>query len=562
VSAPNRSREATVALRALVGLDAVHNTVAALVDSKRAVVLSTQPLGSQGPPTTRDLPFPIVLAVPDDSGRVAEIAFLASVRAASGQQQGILGLRTRSTALSQLLAEIGTITSGTVLRIRQDSGALVAAWPLPREGKLQPAPQTWEGLPNGAELLEETLRGNGIRERRYRHLAAGTVMREASVRLGTVPWYISIVRDESDVLGPATRALRRSLAFSVAVMILVGWLAALLGSRFAGRIEALAQVVRRIASGDRRAPEARVVRDGDEIDQLGRDVALMATELEALVVRLEERSRQLESELDERGVLEERLLEARRLEAVGLVAGMVAHDFNNVLTIVRGAADSARDSLPAQHPAHEDLSEVVHATERGAALTKRMLAVAKRNGDAPRRFDAAEMVRDCSRLLARLVPTGSIQVHALVADAWVHVDSTSLLQCLMNLVSNARDAVTDDRRAEVHIAIRRTDVLPLIVLGGDELSPGDYVAIDVRDNGSGIAQHSMSRLSEPFFTTKSGVKGTGLGLASVASTCRDAGGALAVSSVVGAGSTFTIMLPYAGTLSNPIVPPDAPLHPT
>lgn len=547
VSRRTESTEAQSALRALVGLDAVHNTVAALVDDRRQVVLSTQPLGSQGPPTTRDLPFPIVLAVPDDSGRVSEFALLASVRAVTGQQRGILGLRTRSTALSQLLADFGSTNRGTVLRIRQNTGAIVAAWPFPRVGKLQPSRQPWEALPNDAQLLGETLRSDGVRERRYRHRSAGTIMREASVRLGAVPWYVSITRDESEVLAPATRALRRSVAFSVTVMLLAGWLAAVLGGRFAARIEALADIVRRIASDDRATPERDPTPAGDEIDQLSRDVSHMATELEALVVRLEERSVQLESELNERSVLEERLLEARRLEAVGLVAGMVAHDFNNVLTIVRSAAEAARDALPDGAPVDVELAEIVHASERGAALTQRMLAVAKRNGDTPRRFDASDMVRDSARLLSRLLPTGTLRVRTTATHAWVYLDSTSLLQCLMNLVSNARDA-GGDRALEVVLSVSRTDRIPPLLLGGDSLPAGDYVAVAVEDNGTGIAADTMTRLSEPFFTTKAGSKGTGLGLASVARTCRDAGGALAVSSVPGAGSTFTLLLPYAGTI--------------
>jgi signal transduction histidine kinase len=563
VDALNGRREASeaqAALRALVGLDAVHNTVAALVDRRRQLVVSTAPLGSQGEPNTRELPFPIVLAVPDDSGRVSEIAFLASVRSVTGQQLGILGLRTRGTALSQLLAEVGNSSTGTLLRIRQNTGALVAAWPLPREGKLRPSPQTWEGLPADAQLLDEGIRSNGIRERRYRHAAGGSVMREASIGLASVPWYVTITRDEAEVLGPANRALRRSVGFSLAVMLVVGWLAALLGGRFATRIEALARVVRRIASGDRTVPTMAHVPAGDEIDQLSDDVSLMATEIEALVVRLEERSQQLEAELNGRAMLEERLLEARRLEAVGLVAGMVAHDFNNVLTIVRGAAETARDSIAADHSAHEDLREVVLASERGAAMTRRMLAVAKRNGETPRRFDANDMVRDCARLLERLVPNGVVRVHADSEHAWVHIDGTSLLQCLMNLVSNARDAA-DGYRAEVDITVSRTVDESFPLLGGESLPVGEYVAIAVKDNGSGIADDVLLRLSEPFFTTKTGLKGTGLGLASVASTCREVGGALAVRSALGAGSTFTILLPYAGTAPNPVVAPAKALAP-
>lgn len=551
VATGKESQEARIAMRALVGLDATHNTLAGLVDNERRLVMSTSAVAEDSGRETRDLAYPIVVASADSAGDVPQMVFLASVRDERGIQIGVLGLRTRTTALTQVLSAASSEPS-TLSRVRKASGQVLAAWPATRPGGVRPRPQAWDSLPSRSELLHEEVRGDGVRDRRYRHSAGNTVLREAAFRLSAVPWYVTVSRDESVVLGPARLALQRSLLFTALVALFVGWAASYLATRFAARIEALAFAVRRFANGDRRArPPAGTT--GDEIDQLGTDVSRMATELEILVDSLEERSAQLESELRERSALEERLLEARRLEAVGLVSGMVAHDFNNVLTIVRSAAETAQQALPDGHVAQADMAEIVQAVQRGADLTRRMLTIARRNGDAPRRFDAAEMVRDCSRLLARLLPGGELTVETASGSAWVYVDSTSLLQCLMNLVSNARDAAGESS-ARVHVTVSRTETLPALILGGEALGPGEYVAVSVRDYGVGISSDALARLAEPFFTTKASTRGTGLGLASVSHTCREAGGALAAASREGEGSTFTMLLPFAGTLPDNTAP--------
>jgi signal transduction histidine kinase len=123
----------------------------------------------------------------------------------------------------------------------------------------------------------------------------------------------------------------------------------------------------------------------------------------------------------------------------------------------------------------------------------------------------------------------------------------------MNLVNNARDASgTDSPR--VHISVTRVVELPPFFLGGEAPAPGDYVAVAVRDYGVGISPEALARLAEPFYTTKSSARGTGLGLASISHTCREAGGALTAISTMGEGSVFTILLPFAGTLPNHAIP--------
>lgn len=538
---------ALAVLNALVRVDPIHNTLAGMVDSARHVILATaeEVDGTTAGPV-RYLPYPTVVSFDESTGSVANTTFLASVRNRTGKQLAVLGLRTRPTAFTQILSESGTVASSAgLLRVRKLTGDVVGAWPLPRRGGVKPARQAWDSLPANVELLSEATLAGGVRERRYRLRAHGTVIRETALRLTTVPWYVAMTTDEAVVLEPAQREARKTLLFSGAVLFGVALLSAFIGGRFAKRIEEMAVVVRRIASGDH---HARVPLDNtnDEITQLGRDVNRMTSELAGTLTSLEERTQQLEAELDERAMLEARLVESRRMEAIGMVAGTVAHDFNNVLTIMLSAAETARESLPGHHQAMADIEEIAMAAERGVDLTRRLLSIARQSDAQPSRLDAAVLVRDNGRLLRRLVPDGTLDVVTVDTRAWVYIDATELLQALLNLVANARDA-SGDVAPKVTIRVERIVQAPAGLLGGATLHNGEYVAISVHDHGTGMPPDTVARLCEPFFTTKPRGKGTGLGLASVSKAMREADGALAVHSALGQGSTFTLVLPYVGS---------------
>lgn len=541
---------AEAALTALVRLDPIHNTVVGLVDGDRRMILATdESVGSPPRGPLRDMDYPVTLSVGDTNGQANTTAFLASVRSPSGRQLAVLGLSTRATAFTQILGEVAASAPAEgLLRVRTQGGTVVGVWPIGRPGGRLSLPQAWDSLPDNVDLLSEQWLPGKMRERRFRVREHGSVLRETSLQLTMAPWYVTMTTDEAAVLQPAYDGARETLLFAGAVLLIVAFISALFGGRFAARIEQTAVVVRRIAGGDR---EARVSLDGidDEITQLGRDVNRMSDELAGTLSHLEKRTHQLEAELERRAMLEARLVESRRMEAIGMLAGTVAHDFNNVLAIMLSAAESARDVLPKHHEATADIEEIAIAAGRGADLTRRLLSIARKSDTHPSRIDAAVLLRENGRLMRRLIPDGTLEVNTVDESAWVYIDATELLQSLLNLVANARDASTG-APARVSIHLERISRAPAGLLSGATLDDGEYVAINVRDIGSGMPPETVARLCEPFFTTKPHGRGTGLGLASVSKAMRDVGGALAVRSALGAGSTFTLVLPFAGT------PPD------
>lgn len=538
--------EARRTIEALLRQDPVHNMSAAIVDTLRNLRVATDvtvELG--GGRVVRDLPYPIVIAYPDSAGDVNAMAFLASIRDANGKQIGILGLRTRITALSQILGDGASAQlKNQLLRVRQLSGGVVTAWPLPAPGKVKPRPQAWDSLPPNAELLAENVLGTRIRERRLAHSSRADVLRETSIRLASVPWYVSSTADEQALLAPARLETRRTLWFSLGVLAVVALLAFVAGGRFAERIERLAEVVRRIASGER---SARVTVDGavEEVQQLGQDVNAMAMQLDGLVTSLEERGRQLEAELEERALLEERLIEARRMEAIGQLAGTVAHDFNNVLTIVTTAAEGAQREVAPNTLVHEDLGQIIMAAARGGEITQRLLSLARRGDTLVSAFDAVAFVREHVDMLKRLLrPDVRLVVNVSERPLPIRADRIQLLQALLNLVANARDAI-GDHSGIVTITAGPFDGVPLGIIGTGTPPSGPCIEIAVQDTGTGMTSDTLARLTEPYFTTKPRGRGTGLGLASVARTMALVHGALSVVSSPGEGSRFALLLPLA-----------------
>ena len=248
-------------------------------------------------------------------------------------------------------------------------------------------------------------------------------------------------------------------------------------------------------------------------------------------------------DITERRELEERLLHAQKLEAVGQLAGGVAHDFNNLLTAIGGYSEFLLESLDADDPRRADAVEISRATERAAALTRQLLAFSRRQVLQPEVLDAAAVVVDLENLLARLLGA-SVRLTTSVADGClVHADRSQLEQVIANLAVNARDAMPGG--GSLAIAVRPTE---------DE--DGAWAEIVVADTGTGIDDRTIPHIFEPFFTTKGKDEGTGLGLATVYGIVAQSGGSVAVSSEVGAGTTFTVRLPLAA--AQPAVPAPAP----
>ena len=250
---------------------------------------------------------------------------------------------------------------------------------------------------------------------------------------------------------------------------------------------------------------------------------------------------------------EERLRQAERLEAVGRLAGGVAHEFNNLLAVIGGFARHALDA-PGSEAVRSDLTEIVAAGDRAAEIAGQLLAFSRNDDFRPRTLDVNEVVRGIEPMLRRLIRE---DVEVMVAPApgvqLVRADRAQLERVIVNLVVNARDAI--EQAGRIEIATREVDVEERPPLPA-RLPAGRYVALSVSDTGSGIAPDATQHLFDPFFTTKQHGEGTGLGLSIVYGIVERLGGDVAVDSDPGAGATFTVFLPaVAGDVAAP--EPDA-----
>ncbi len=246
--------------------------------------------------------------------------------------------------------------------------------------------------------------------------------------------------------------------------------------------------------------------------------------------------------LTDRRALEHQLHESQKLEAIGRLAGGIAHDFNNLLTVISGYAALLQERLEADDGSLRYADGIVRASERAAALTQQLLAFGRRQVLQPKVVQMNGVIADLDRMLRRLIGE-DIELVTLLDPALspVRVDPAQLEQVVMNLVLNARDAMPGGGRVTLltrNVTITAADV-------GDRvgLSPGDYVQLSVSDTGQGMDADTLRHIFEPFYSTKSPDKGSGLGLATVYGIVRQSGGHVGVTSAPGAGSQFTVHLP-------------------
>ena len=260
-----------------------------------------------------------------------------------------------------------------------------------------------------------------------------------------------------------------------------------------------------------------------------------------VVMDITERKRAEEALLES----EKRLRQASKMEAIGRLAGGISHDFNNQLQGISGFADFvARDpALGAR--ARQDLAEVQKAADRMSALTRQLLAFSRQQILQPETLDLNAAVIDGRTLLQRLIGTNiEMELELDSGPLWVRADPAQLLQVLMNLSINARDAMPDGGR--LAIGTRRRQVNGTRAGGAGvpaEVKPGSYVELVVTDTGAGIEPEHQPHLFEPFFTTKEVGQGTGLGLATVHGIIAQSQGYIWAESEPGDGATFTILLP-------------------
>jgi PAS domain S-box-containing protein len=237
---------------------------------------------------------------------------------------------------------------------------------------------------------------------------------------------------------------------------------------------------------------------------------------------------------------EEQLHQAQKLEAVGTFAGGISHDFNNLLTGMLGYCDLALDALDPESDAHRDVGEVRALAMRGSDLARQILTVSRKQVVQPTTLDPNEIVRGLDRLLRRLVGAHIEFVVELADDVGaMHADAGQLEQVLLNLASNARDAMPNGGMIRI-----TTQAVPLALAGAYDLPAArPWVMLSVSDTGVGMSPEVRERIFEPFFTTKERGKGTGLGLALAHSMVEHAGGIVRVDSTPGEGTTFSLFFP-------------------
>jgi PAS domain S-box-containing protein len=257
---------------------------------------------------------------------------------------------------------------------------------------------------------------------------------------------------------------------------------------------------------------------------------------------------------DERRNLERQLLQAQKMESVGRLAGGVAHDFNNHLTVINGYCIMLLDEMGPADPLREPVDEILLAGHRAAALTRQLLAFSRKQVAEPRVISLNDVVADARNMLSRLIGDDvEIVTHLDAGLGFVVADSSQMNQVLMNLAINARDAMPDGGRILMETSNADLDEGYAAQHAGVEAGP--YVLLSVTDTGAGMTQEVVQHIFEPFFTTKEIGAGTGLGLSTVYGIVKQAGGWISVYSEPGKGSTFKVYLPRADAAPEPLPAP-------
>ena len=255
-------------------------------------------------------------------------------------------------------------------------------------------------------------------------------------------------------------------------------------------------------------------------------------------------------DITERRALEEQLRQSQKLEAIGRLAGGVAHDFNNILMSIMGSADLLLMELGAGDSARDEATEIKQAVQRGAGLTRQLLAFSRRQATRQQLFALGDVVGGMETMLRRLIgPEIEFVITRGDSPATVMADPAQIEQVLMNLVVNARDAMPQGGRLSVRVEEVELDEAAAVT--HVEGQTGRYARLSVSDSGTGIDEQTRVKLFEPFFTTKEQGKGTGLGLSIVYGIVKQSLGYITVVSEVGKGATFLIHLP-AATAAEPL----------
>lgn len=310
--------------------------------------------------------------------------------------------------------------------------------------------------------------------------------------------------------------------------------------------QVLAQVVSEVLE------EARTRRPHSLRQLLAEEAEFLREHNEVLFRKLEHKMAVLETEIAERRRIEDRLRQSEKMEAIGLLAGGVAHDFNNLLGVIVGHGDLLSLTLPKGHPARSHVEMIQSAAQRGAGLTRQLLAFSRHQVVEPTRLDVGVIAQAVEKMLRRVIRENVELVARCEPGLWpVIADSGQIEQVIMNLAINARDAMPSGGRLVIET---RNAELAETQAGADPRPSRQVVALAVSDTGVGMTAETRARLFEPFFTTKPVGKGTGLGLTTVHEIVKQSGGWIDVASEVDHGTTFTVYLPRAPEATVEVAP--------
>ncbi len=265
-------------------------------------------------------------------------------------------------------------------------------------------------------------------------------------------------------------------------------------------------------------------------------------------------------DVTERHRLEEQLRHSQKMEAIGQLAGGVAHDFNNILTVIQGHASLLRSGEKLPDVQKGSVDQIYQAAERAAGLTRQLLTFSRRQLMQPKPLDLNTVLGNMSRMLGRILGEDvSLQFNYSAGQPWVHADEGMVEQVAMNLAVNSRDAMPTGGQLTIKIAVMEIRAAELA--HHPDGRAGRFVCFSVADTGSGIKPEVLPHIFEPFFTTKAVGKGTGLGLATVYGIVKQHSGWITVESRVGKGTTFHVFLPAinSGAVKTPDTTTEAAL---
>jgi signal transduction histidine kinase/CheY-like chemotaxis protein len=383
-------------------------------------------------------------------------------------------------------------------------------------------------------------------------LARSSLYTAAPVR-GTLDTGLQFAMEVDPVaaMAQANSLLRRQAALLGVLLLATAAVSLIGGERFVRRpIAELTGVTTKLAAGDLSA-RAMVHGSAPGVDDLATAINTMAKEMET-------RSRaELRAQAELRAS-EERLRHAQKLETVGQLAAGVAHNFNNLLTVIAGFTELLMVRREDAED-RDDLEEIKKAAQRGAVLTRQLLAFSRRQDAAPVKLDLNQTVGDLRDMLERVVRE-DITLEIVLDDtpSWVLIDPHEVEQVVLNLVLNARDAMP--MGGHIRIEISQVMLHAGMTAAQSPPSTGWFVRIAVSDTGTGIAPEVREHLFQPFFTTKDAGRGTGMGLASVDGIVRHNRGAITVDTTPGQGSTFSVYFPSVP--ADFVVPPRPALEPS